>query len=207
MKQLHGLYVITDAYLTPSHSLINKVHQTIMGGAQIVQYRDKGRDCQKRRQEIDKLLGLCRNHGVTLIVNDDIELARLTGADGVHVGKEDVDPRVARNRLGENALIGVSCYNDFGKAIDAQKAGADYVAFGSFFSSPTKPNAVKADLSLLAQAKEKLNISVCAIGGITATNAKRIIDAGADMIAVINGVFAHENPQDAARQLSTLFLR
>jgi thiamine-phosphate pyrophosphorylase len=181
-----------------------RVAAAIDGGARIVQYRHKG-GTVRPHNEAAILLALCRARGIPFIVNDDIDLAARIGADGVHLGRDDSDPRRAREHLGADALIGVSCYNELPRALEAQSAGADYVAFGSFFSSSTKPEAAHAPISLLQQAKNRLNIPLVAIGGITTQNAAQLIGAGADAIAVISGVFAHDDPCDAARQYSTLF--
>jgi thiamine-phosphate pyrophosphorylase len=204
-KLLHGLYVITDPNLLPSQALHHSVEQAIQGGAGIVQYRDKSHDANRRLREVVDLLWLCKTYGASLIVNDDVELAAITGADGVHLGKDDANATRARQRLGNSAIIGISCYNNLHTARVAEKEGANYVAFGSFFPSPTKPHAVRARLSLLAQARSQIDIPICAIGGITPENAQSLIAAGADMLAVITHVFAHDDPKGAARSFARLF--
>jgi thiamine-phosphate pyrophosphorylase len=204
-KLLQGLYVITDSNLLPNQALLHSVELAIQGGARIVQYRDKSRDANRRFQEVVDLLRLCRTYGVSLIVNDDVELTAITGADGVHLGKDDSSATRARQRLGNSAIIGISCYNDLHTARVAENEGVNYVAFGSFSPSPTKPHAVRASLSLLVQARSQISIPICAIGGITTENAQSLIAAGADMLAVITHVFGHDDPKGAAQSLARLF--
>ncbi len=158
-----------------------------------------------REREARDLLAVCRAHGVSLIINDDVALAATVGADGVHLGRDDAAVREARRVLGAAAIIGVSCYNDFELAVAAQQAGASYVAFGRFFLSHTKPDAVAAPLDLIRQAKAQLSIPVVAIGGITPDNAAPLIDAGVDMLAVIHGIFGQADPEQAARRYTQLF--
>jgi thiamine-phosphate pyrophosphorylase len=202
-----GLYVIADTSLIPGDRLAEVVEQAIRGGARLVQYRDKGTDADRRRQQAQKLATLCRRYRVPFLVNDDIELAAAVGADGVHLGREDESVAEARRSLGSEALVGVSCYNDIARARDAQAAGADYIAFGSFFPSSTKPEAVRADTALLQEAHGLLSLPVVAIGGITPENGAELIAAGADALAVITGVFASDNITAAAARYARLFER
>jgi thiamine-phosphate pyrophosphorylase len=202
---LTGLYAITDGALTPGMLLMPAVEAAIRGGARLVQYRDKSTDTERRRQEARMLRELCRDHGAGFVVNDDVELALESGADGVHLGRDDAALATARVRLGPRALIGVSCYDSLERAVVAAHAGADYVAFGSFYASDTKPGAVRAPLSLLAEARRRLDIPVCAIGGITPGNGAALLEAGAHMLAVIRGVFAEEDVKAAAKSYVQLF--
>ena len=202
---LKGLYAITDGSLTPGPALVPAVEAAIRGGARLVQYRDKSADAARRRQEAAALAVLCRGHGVTFIVNDDVELALDCGADGVHLGREDAALASARVRLGPRTLIGVSCYDSLEAAVSAAHGGADYIAFGSFYASGTKPGAVRAPLELLTEARRALSIPVCAIGGITPENGVRLVNAGADMLAVIRGLFAAPDVAKAARAYAALF--
>ena len=187
---LHGLYVLTNESLTPPDQLLAAVAEAIAGGSRIIQYRDKSSSPATRMQQARQLRQLCNDTNTVLIINDDIALARDCHADGVHLGKDDAAIDEARAQLGAGRIIGVSCYNDLRRAIEAEQAGADYVAFGSFYASEIKPDAVQADLQLLEQAKEQLHIPIVAIGGISADNAAQLIGAGADMLAVISAVFA-----------------
>lgn len=194
----YGLYAITDPGLIPDAALIERVAAAIDGGARTIQYRDKRADAGLRRAHAAALAGLCRSRSVTLIINDDVDLAAETGADGVHLGRDDTDFAAARRRLGPRALIGVSCYDSLDRARAACAAGADYVAFGAFFASAIKPDAVRAPLSLLGEARHALArpIPIVAIGGIDAGNGAALVEAGAGALAVIGAVFG---PADTAR--------
>ncbi|MCB1738670.1 MAG: thiamine phosphate synthase [Gammaproteobacteria bacterium] len=200
MNRLRGLYAITQAH----PDLPQQVELALRGGARIIQYRDKTDDAARRRTEASALLTRCRDHDALLLINDDVELAAEIGADGVHVGREDASYQHARATLGDDAIIGVSCYNRLELARDAQSQGADYVAFGSFFPSPTKPDAVPADFALLTMAHAELQIPVCAIGGISIDFAAAIISAGADMIAVVSGVFGADDIEAAAQAYAAI---
>ena len=204
MKALRGLYVITDEGLSGDQLLIH-VAQAIKGGASLVQYRNKTSSDSVREHTATALLQLCREKRVPLLVNDDVELAVRIGADGVHLGQTDTKLAEARRRLGEGAIIGVTCHASLQAAQAAQAGGADYVAFGRFFDSHTKPQAPPAEIDLLRQARASLDIPICAIGGITPQNAPWLIAAGADLIAVIHGVFAQPDPAAAAFEYSVLF--
>ena len=204
MYELTGLYAITNQPLD-SGQLINNVSQALAGGARIVQYRDKGTDQLRRVKEARALRDLCRQYGVPLIINDDMELASKVQADGIHLGQQDAALEDARDRLGQHCIIGISCYNDFSLAQRAALKGADYIAFGAFFPSDTKPSALAASPELLSRAKQELEIPVVAIGGITPHNAADLLDAGADMLAVIQGLFAQPDIESAARAFSSLF--
>lgn len=200
-----GLYAITDAALIADDRLIAAVEQAILGGARLIQYRDKSADAPRRLAQAQALNALCRRYAIPLIINDDVELAFQVGAAGVHLGQDDPALAVARARLGQNALIGVSCYDRLDLALEAERAGADHVAFGAVFPSPTKPNEVRAPLELLRQARTVLTIPIVAIGGITPDNAPALLDAGVAALAVVSGVFGQPNIQTAARRYSALF--
>ncbi|MES9955595.1 MAG: thiamine phosphate synthase [Sedimenticola sp.] len=203
--ELKGLYAITDSTLAANSSIIDQVAQALAGGARVIQYRDKSGDDQKRLAEAGALLPLCRQHHTPLIINDDVELAARIGADGVHLGKDDPDIEAARARLGKQAIIGISCYNQFERAFLAQEAGADYIAFGRFFNSTVKPDAVQAQPDLLRRAKRELKLPMVAIGGITPENGGALIEAGADMLAVIHGVFGQPDIRAACERFNELF--
>ncbi|MDE2089694.1 MAG: thiamine phosphate synthase [Gammaproteobacteria bacterium] len=205
LLQRRGLYAITDGALIEPARLVERVTQALRGGAVMVQYRNKSTDTRRRLHEARALREVCRAHGALLIVNDDVALARAVTADGVHLGKDDAPLAQARRMLGERAVIGLSCYNSLQRAVEAQSAGADYVAFGRFFSSRTKPDAVTADVELLRQAKIRLRIPRVAIGGITPDNGAALIEAGADLLAVVHGVFGQPDPEEAARRYAQLF--
>jgi thiamine-phosphate pyrophosphorylase len=200
-----GLYVITDGRLISGDRLTDSVARAIAGGAVMVQYRDKQHPPAQRAREAAALAELCQHHDIPLIINDDIELARRVDAAGVHLGGADAAPGHARDRLGDAAIIGVSCYNRLENARQAQAAGASYIAFGRFFPSPTKPEAVQARPSLLADARRELDLPIAAIGGITPENGAELVAAGADLLAVIHGVFGQADVEAAARGYATLF--
>jgi len=205
-KQLRGLYAITDSHLIPEVSFDDYITRVLRGGARIIQYRDKSNDTEKRLSQARVLRGLCNQYGALLIINDDIELAVNSYADGVHLGQGDAELSDARNQLGNNAIIGLSCYDQLESAITAEKQGADYVAFGAVYSSPTKPDAATVSLDTLRNAKSKLSIPVCAIGGINSQNAGTVVSTGVDMIAVISDLFAHDDIQARSKALSKLFM-
>lgn len=202
--RLRGLYIIT-ATCDSTEILGRQVEQALCGGARLVQYRNKSVDARRRRADAAALVGLTRRYGVPLIVNDDVELALEVGANGVHLGRDDPDPAAARRRLGADRLIGVSCYDRFERAVTAVESGADYVAFGSFYPSPTKPQAVTADPQLLYRARRELAVPTVAIGGITPENGGSLVAAGADMLAVISAVFGRPDIRAAARRFADLY--
>jgi thiamine-phosphate pyrophosphorylase len=207
VNKLHiaGLYAIADTRYLDDDRLLPTAEQAITGGARVIQYRDKKHTGAERTQQAKRLTALCRQQGVLFIVNDDVTLAKETQADGVHVGREDASLAQAREQLGPQAIIGVSCYNELARAEVAEKQGADYIAFGRFFPSRTKPQAVQAGLDLLREAKKKLHIPVVAIGGITPENGAALIAAGADALAVIEGVFGQADVRAAAGRYARLF--
>lgn len=204
-KKLSGLYVITDASITDPENTMRRVEQSLAGGARIIQFRDKTTHYQQRTETCHAIRKLTEQADALFIVNDDVELAIKVQADGVHLGRDDINPADARKELGQNQIIGVSCYNRFDLALKAVSQDADYIAFGSFFPSSTKPDAVRADVALLHKARKELDIPVAAIGGITIENGLSLIEAGADMLAVVQGVFAQENVESAATQFCSLF--
>jgi len=200
---LHGLYVITDPDYC-GEQLVAKVSAALTGGANIIQYRNKLANNKTRQHEAEQLALLCKQHRRLFIVNDDIELALAVNTDGVHLGQNDLnqpnsDIKTARDKLGPNKIIGITCHQDLQLATQAQQHGADYVAFGCFFPSQTKPNAPAADINCLATARQSLNIPVVAIGGITPDNVRTVLNAGADMFAVIHAVMAQDDVTHAAK--------
>jgi len=198
----HGLYAITQTEHKSLEQIVRDVEDALKGGAVVVQYRDK--NPLDAVTLASRLLRICHAYQVPLLINDSIELALQTGADGVHLGRDDGDIAAARQLLGKDAIIGVSCYNDIGRAQLAAAAGADYVAFGRFFPSGSKPLAAPAEIATLQQAKRLLNVPIVAIGGILPNNGRQLLDAGADLLAVIGGIFDQE-PETAARAYQTLF--
>ena len=210
VNKLHiaGLYAIADTQYLDDAQLLPAVGEAIAGGARVIQYRDKKHVAADRTRQAGELASLCRKHGALFIINDDVELAKqVQAAGGVHLGRKDASLAQARAQLGPQAIIGVSCYNDLARAVKAQDEGADYVAFGSFFPSRTKPQAVRAGLELLCEAKQKLHIPVVAIGGITPENGAHLLAAGADALAVIEGVFGQADVREAAERYARLFTK
>jgi thiamine-phosphate pyrophosphorylase len=189
-----GLYAIT-----PERLDFDQVRRALDGGIALLQYRAK----PPQADAASRLVALGREYGVPVIVNDGLELAMATGADGVHLGRDDGDVAAARAQL-EGKLLGASCYNSLEAAAAAVRAGADYVAFGSMFTSSTKPGAVRAELSLFKDARA-LGVPLCAIGGITLQNAPQLVEAGADLLAVITDLFDAPDISARARDYARLF--
>ena len=201
-EKLKGLYAITDQQLIAEQRFAETIESALLGGASIIQYRDKSNNQLKRYQQASILCSLCQQYQATSIINDDIELAKAVNANGVHLGKEDHSLIEARRTLGDSAIIGISCYNDISLALNAEKNTADYVAFGAIFSSPSKPHAVVAGLDIIATAKPQLSIPICAIGGITQDNIHQVIQHGADMAATISSLFSANDIEHSARKLT-----
>ena len=198
-----GLYAIADTSQLAPARLLDAVAQAIDGGATVVQYRHKS--AQPNKQQAQELAQLCRRRAVPLIVNDDIELACSICAAGVHLGRDDSPLAQARQLLGSKVIVGISCYDQLERALSAVAEGADYVAFGSFYPSATKPTAQRASPELLHQARQRLDVPIVAIGGITPENGGSLIAAGADALAVIQGLFAEVDVRAAARRYAMLF--
>lgn len=190
-----GIYLITPE-TDDTDYLCGIIEQLLKQPVALLQYRYKGSDRVLKRRQAEALLAIAHAADVPLIINDDWSLAHAIGADGVHLGQSDDDPAMVRRNLGENKLIGVSCYNDFRRAEAMAGCDIDYLAFGAVFASPTKPLAGKAPLSLFLDAK-RLGKPTVAIGGITPDNCSQLRDAGADFIAVISGVFDAPDPASA----------
>lgn len=205
--KLGGLCAITvDDLLLPRLSALVKA--ALDGGAPFVQYRNKIAPRPLRRAQAAEMLRICRAAGARLIINDDVWLAVEIGADGAHIGRDDAPGgslAAARDALGPQRILGVSCYNELFRAEEAAKAGADYLAFGSMFTSRTKPTAVRAPLELLGKAKRQFGLPIAAIGGITLDNAPQLIDAGADMLAVVSDLFDAMDIKARAEAYQQLF--
>jgi len=199
-----GVYAITPE-TADTERLLTQVEAALAGGVAAVQYRDKSDDVARRHEQASELVALCRRFKVPLIVNDDLRLADLCDADGVHLGRDDASLREARIILGKDKFVGTSCYQSLDLALAAQAAGADYVAFGSFFPSPTKPDAARASLDLLRAATPVIQVPLIAIGGITLANAPLLLDAGADSLAVLSALFDAPDIRAGAHDLNQLF--
>jgi len=205
MSSLKGLYAITDTTRHQGRALMRAVQEAIAGGVTVLQYRDKSTDAARRLDEASALAEYCQQHGVCFIVNDDIDLALNSQADGVHLGGADGSIAAARDRLAKQAkhdlIIGASCYDQIQRAEQAAYDGADYIAFGAMFPSRTKPNAPQASASLITDAQRRLGLPVCAIGGITAENMAELSPARPDMIAVVSDLFSSADIRTRARKL------
>ncbi len=205
-QSVNGLYAITPD-LSDTQDLLRRVELVLQGGAGLVQYRNKTASAELRATQAAALHQLTRRFSVPLIINDDFQLAHTVGAEGVHLGANDGSAAVARAVLGQGKLIGVSCYNRKALAQEAMQAGADYIAFGAFFPSSVKPDAVRAEPELLQWARRELDVPLVAIGGITLDNGRTLVQAGANALAVISAVFDAAEIQSAAREFSTLISR
>ena len=201
---VNGLYAVTPDSQDTGW-LEQRVQQALLGGARLVQYRNKSADPALKLSQARALRALCKRHGALFIVNDAVELAGLCGAHGVHLGRDDHSIASARRRLGRAVLIGASCYDDLARARQCLEAGADYLAFGSFFSSAIKPDAARAPLELLHEARNRWRLPLVAIGGITPDNAPALLAAGADALAVISALFQVPDTCAAAREFARLF--
>jgi len=198
-----GLYAITQVDGKSDAQVLDDVEAALKTGVVMLQYRDKN-----PVKSVALALGLkrlCAEHQIPFIVNDDVNLAAQIDADGVHLGQHDVSLAHAKATLGDGAIIGVSCYNSLQYALDAEQAGASYVAFGRFFPSDTKPLATPAHIETLRLAKQQLAVPIVAIGGILPENGGLLVDAGADLLAVVGGVFNSE-PQASVSAYLPLFL-
>lgn len=198
-----GLYAITDSALLADGRLLPWVEASLAGGARLLQYRDKSRDSVRRREEAGQLKALCAQYGTELLINDDLALASELGV-GVHLGLEDGSLQEARAELGPEAIVGATCHASLANAEAALAAGASYIAFGRFFDSRTKPGAPAATPELLEQARERFSAPIVAIGGITLERAPQLISAGADLLAVIHGLFGADSAE-AVRQRAEAF--
>ena len=205
MTRLRGLYAITAPELTPGEELLTACAQALAGGARLLQYRDKQASPVLRLARARQLRELTHAHNALLLINDDPALALACQADGVHLGQGDTPLSEAREMLGAEAIIGITCHASLALAEQAMAAGADYVAFGRFFHSHTKPGAPAATLELLQQARSAIALPRVAIGGVNADNAPALINAGADMLAVVHALFGAQDIHAAARQLAELF--
>ena len=202
-----GLYAITDPTLTPDDALLGACHAALRGGVRLLQYRDKTAPPQRQQQRAKQLQALCQQYGAQLIINDNVDLALACGAAGVHLGQSDGDIALARQRLGDGAIIGVTCHNSLQLARQAEQAGASYAAFGRLFPSHSKPQAPPASLATLRQATRTLTLPVVAIGGINADNASQVLACGVPVLAMIHGLFAAADIEQQAHQLNHLILQ
>jgi thiamine-phosphate pyrophosphorylase len=203
-RKIAGLYAITPDE-SSTETLVGKVALALSGGASVVQYRNKSASPDLRREQGRALAALCRREAACFIVNDDLRLALELDADGVHLGAEDGDLATARTQMGAGKLLGASCYDRIGLAQAAVQAKVDYLAFGSVFSSTTKPAAVRAPLAIFAEARRRFSLPLVAIGGITLQNAPQVFAAGADAVAVISALFDARDIAECAAGFTRLY--
>jgi thiamine-phosphate pyrophosphorylase len=203
---VRGLYAVTPD-ICETRRLVDLTRAALDGGVRLVQYRNKTAPEAQRLEQAMELKRLCGARNAALVINDHVDLAVAVDAAGVHLGKEDGLARDARRVIGPDKLIGVSCYDSLQRAQAAVADGADYVAFGSFFSSSVKPGAVRAPLELIARAKAMLGVPVVGIGGINHENAPALVAAGIDAVAVISALFGAADVAAAARRFTALFDR
>lgn len=191
-EKLHGLYVITDDVLTPPQTIVSQVEESLRGGAKVVQLRDKKSAIQNVKETAQELQELCRSYDALFVLNDAVDLAVAMELDGLHVGRSD-HHRIKEIRRAFKGVLGISCYGDVAFALEMQNLGADYVAFGSFFTSPTKPTSNVVPLETLQIAKERLEIPVCAIGGINTHNIREVTSYKPDIISLISDIWKSDN--------------
>lgn len=196
------IYAISDDVLMPENLALEYAREILECGVKFFQFRSK--KAVKNEKLASEILNLCEKFGTKFIVNDDVKFAKKIGAKAVHLGKDDEGIKEAFEILGRDAYVGVSCYNDINLAINAAKNGASYVAFGSVFTSPTKPNAPKCDLEVAREAKQILNLPVCVIGGINETNIGSLSHVKPDLIAVISAIYKDGNIKENIKNLQEI---
>lgn len=200
-----GVYAITPCGTMDFDEILRRSALLLGGGLCALQYRDKDAGHSERRRRATSLHTLCLAHGTPLIINDDPRLALAIDAEGVHLGADDPDPARARDLLGPSAIIGVSCYDDIGKAVQASESGADYVALGAFFPTATKTPRARATLATLLSARARISSPIIAIGGITPENSAELVSAGADALAVVSALYGADDPQHQLQLFQKLF--
>ncbi len=202
-----GIYLITEHERLTFTRLLAIAETVVPAGIAALQYRNKSANQEQRRMESAQLQQLCKQHDVPFIINDDPELAQELDADGIHLGREDGDCHKARLHIGPNRLIGISCYNELIRADSAVTQGANYIAFGAMFPTTTKTNTVAASTGLIREAKQRYTVPVVAIGGITPDNCEPVIDAGADLLAVISSVWLAKDPLHTITKFNQLMAK
>ncbi len=204
---LSGLYAITDSRLTPPEQIKAQVQAALEAGVKIIQYREKQLPFTTQEKIARQLKQLTATYNALLIINDNVDLCLAVDADGVHLGQEDLTIEQAREKLGSHCLIGATCHGSVDLAAQAQSAGADYLAFGRFYPSSTKPDAKPAELAVISAYIQHCPLPCVAIGGITLNNAAPLIEAGFDMVAVVHDIFSQDNILDHCQRYQTLFSR
>ncbi|MDD3343977.1 MAG: thiamine phosphate synthase [Sulfurospirillaceae bacterium] len=200
---LKGIYVLSDAILTPKETIMAQMERVLKSGVSVIQFRDKYASDEEIEPICKALQLLCNQHNALLIIDDRAQLVKKIDADGLHVGKDDMDYAEARALLGNDKIIGVSCYGNIARAQKYESLGADYVAFGSFFPSPTKPNSPVVPLTILKEAKALLKLPICAIGGINNDNISDVARWGIEMYSVISAVYKEDQIEQNIKMLAT----
>ena len=200
-----GLYAITECVNLDQEKLLAKTEIILSKGTALLQYRNKDSSGKQYIEIAESLQLICKKYTVPFLINDDVDLAVQLGADGIHIGQDDVDCRIARIKLGPDKIIGVSCYNNLEYAVQAEQAGASYVAFGAFYSTNTKANTFPAEPDILSSSKKLLKLPVAAIGGITPSNGKILVNMGADFLAVASGLYLADNIEKTVQDYLELF--
>lgn len=201
---LNGLYVLTDATLTPEETILEQIERVLKSGVRVIQYRDKYADDNTAEATCRRLQALCDVYEALFIIDDRVELAHRIQADGIHIGADDASYEEARALLGKEKVIGVSCYGDIERALRYEALGADYVAFGAFFPSPTKPNAPIVAPALLQEAKARLHTPICTIGGITHETIQELVSYRVAMHAVISAIYRDDKIEENIERFHAL---
>lgn len=204
MKTLKGLYAITDEKLTPNSTILNQVEEAIMAGAKVIQLREKSASDEEVEEVARNLQRLCTKHKATFFINDRVQLAKKIDADGIHVGISDQGVKKTRAEVGAKMLIGASCYDDVEMAKQAVKDGADYVAFGAFYPTKTKPEAEVVRKEVITKARAELDVPVCVIGGINRKNIHEMVDYQPDMYSIVSDIFGSNDIKTAVLELNKL---
>lgn len=200
-KLLKGIYVLSDANLTPNETILSQMERVLKAGVSVIQFREKYASDDEIEPTCKALKALCAQYHALFIIDDRVHLAKKVDADGLHVGEDDISYEEARAIMGEDKIIGVSCYGNIERALKYEALGADYVAFGSFFPSPTKPHSKVVPLEVLVEAKKVLLVPICAIGGINETNIGKVASSGIAMYSVISAVYANDKIEENIKAL------
>lgn len=200
---LKGIYVLSDALLTPTETIFSQLERVLKSGVSVIQFREKYASDDEIEFTCKELCDLCKRYNALFIMDDRAHLAKKVDADGLHVGEDDISYEEARAIMGEDKIIGISCYGDINRALKYEALGADYVAFGSFFPSPTKPHSKVVPLEVLVEAKKVLRVPICAIGGINETNIGKVASSGIAMYSVISAVYANDRIEENIKKLQS----
>ena len=202
-KLLKGIYVLSDAILTPKETILSQIERVLQSGVSVIQFREKYASDDEIESTCRELCDLCKRYNALFIIDDRAHLAKKVDADGLHVGEDDISYEEARAIMGVDKIIGISCYGNIERAIKFEALGVDYVAFGSFFASPTKPNSKVVPLGVLHKAREVLHVPICAIGGINAENIGEVASSKIAMYSVISAVYENDTIEKNIQKLQS----